>query len=1117
MAEQTRPLSTRIVDRTASTASDPLRNNGTTSLATSLSNASAKRVEQVKNLKKGLFSRFRGRQKGAGDRDDEEEPEPDGAFNAAKHAYEPELFKEIRDGWVKRHMQARLADYVSQEPFKVGVLTYNVAGKKPPSASAMSALLDPIANDCSLLVVGLQESVELTAQNVGAGASGPLSGGAVAWEAAITRAVREAPAEGAGSWPAESPPPPQRAAGADGGPAAADTLSAGTTSARFSQLVSRQMMGLVLLVYAREWLRPACGPVRVTSVGTGLLGLMGNKGAVAASLRIHSSTLCLVCSHLASGSSAVDARNLEYAQLLQRIAFPTAADASARGGGDESAAGGASGGGDSGEGGEGAAGRASASGGGGNGGGSEESPSSVLGHDFVLWFGDLNYRLDLDNEATRELAVRMQYDSLTAHDQLNKARHTRAAFGEFAEGPIRFGPTYKYDVGSDAFDTSEKRRPPAYCDRILYRAPPPLSARPSHAAPRIECHAYASRHEERTSDHRPVFASLTLRAAVPNEDERRKVAAEITRSLDAWENSCVPTATLDATDVDFGALRYGEPARRSLVLTNSGSTALTFAFERLPDAAGGQAMPHWLDVQPKSSLLTPGETCTIHLSALIVAPHATDLTQLAAARSSELAGGEAAPLTMDAILLLRLVHGRDYYVTTAASWRPSCIGMSLGAQPDASEAVAAALIAALDEAVGRTRQAASRAEDAAACAEKAACPKPLRRLPGAASGLVDSTGLADSGGKEESASEVGARADDAVPDVTDAPGDGGGGGGGGGDGGDSWGRGDEDDGAIAAGKEAADAARAATRAAAVLSEAFPEDALFARPLHAASPLVADVAAIIAALDGATGTPAVLSPMPSGARLAAAGYVLLRWTAALADAVVPAALIGAAEAAAPTRQAVFNIVRSLPPCHARVFEAIVLMLRRLLRVHARATSAAARAAAAAATLGVDNGDADGEAEVEVDTAAMAGWASEAVKPLPAEYLGVQPAAVKEVAAEAAHQGGAGAVGEAGGEGGDGPGGGGGNTIGATHFSPPRLALVARLCHLFGEALLRKPHLSGKKLVPAGVIAAADHSLLGAQAWWRGVFLKYFLDELKVEDEALEWRTPGTPRGATGQAE
>ena len=63
-------------------------------------------------------------------------------------------------------------------------------------------------------------------------------------------------------------------------------------------------------------------------------------------------------------------------------------------------------------------------------------------------------------------------DSLLPHDQLLRLMKERKAFHEgWREGPIRFLPTYKYDIGTvTSFDSSEKRRPPGWCDRILYRS-----------------------------------------------------------------------------------------------------------------------------------------------------------------------------------------------------------------------------------------------------------------------------------------------------------------------------------------------------------------------------------------------------------------------------------------------------------------------------------------------------------------------------------------------------------------------------------------------------------------------------------------------------------------------
>jgi hypothetical protein len=61
--------------------------------------------------------------------------------------------------------------------------------------------------------------------------------------------------------------------------------------------------------------------------------------------------------------------------------------------------------------------------------------------------------------------------SLLQHDELHAQMKSRKAFHDgWQEAPIRFLPTYKYDVGSvGVFDSSDKRRGPSWCDRILYR------------------------------------------------------------------------------------------------------------------------------------------------------------------------------------------------------------------------------------------------------------------------------------------------------------------------------------------------------------------------------------------------------------------------------------------------------------------------------------------------------------------------------------------------------------------------------------------------------------------------------------------------------------------------
>lgn len=62
-------------------------------------------------------------------------------------------------------------------------------------------------------------------------------------------------------------------------------------------------------------------------------------------------------------------------------------------------------------------------------------------------------------------------DSILPHDQLYRLMRSKRALHEgWREAPIAFLPTYKYDIGTvGLFDSSEKKRAPSWCDRVLYR------------------------------------------------------------------------------------------------------------------------------------------------------------------------------------------------------------------------------------------------------------------------------------------------------------------------------------------------------------------------------------------------------------------------------------------------------------------------------------------------------------------------------------------------------------------------------------------------------------------------------------------------------------------------
>ncbi|KAJ7590659.1 inositol polyphosphate phosphatase [Mycena floridula] len=207
-------------------------------------------------------------------------------------------------------------------------------------------------------------------------------------------------------------------------------------------LRSEQLVGTALLVLVKTELAPVIRNVEATTRKTGLRGMSGNKGAVGIRLDYHDTNFCFLTAHLAAGHANVEERNLDYRTITNELHF-------LRG-------------------------------------------KMIGGHENVIWLADTNYRIDLENEVVRSLVEAEDFDSLLAADQLKRVMDQNVAFPGYDEGPLLFAPTYRYDVGTDNYDTSEKYRIPAWTDRILYRG---------HS---LDLSVY-SRAELKGSDHKPVF------------------------------------------------------------------------------------------------------------------------------------------------------------------------------------------------------------------------------------------------------------------------------------------------------------------------------------------------------------------------------------------------------------------------------------------------------------------------------------------------------------------------------------------------------------------------------------------------------------------------------------
>ncbi|EXJ79081.1 hypothetical protein A1O3_08582 [Capronia epimyces CBS 606.96] len=271
-------------------------------------------------------------------------------------------------------------------------------------------------------------------------------------------------------------------------------------------LRSGQLVGAALMVFVRSRILRRIKNVEGAIKKTGLSGIAGNKGAVAIRMEIESTSVCFVTAHLAAGFANYEERNRDYNTITSGLRF--------------------------------------------------QRNRSIEDHEIIVWAGDFNYRIGLSYEKVRALVNEAMAGSektreevlgkLYENDQLNIQMVVGSCFNYYREGRVKFLPTYKYDIGTDDFDSSDKQRIPAWTDRIVWKI--------NHKSTAVQAGEilgtqmrqlkYDSVMALRFSDHKPVYAAFEMGILVVDEGKKEV----LTKKLYSKRAKELKTQAGDSTD-----------------------------------------------------------------------------------------------------------------------------------------------------------------------------------------------------------------------------------------------------------------------------------------------------------------------------------------------------------------------------------------------------------------------------------------------------------------------------------------------------------------------------------------------------------------------------------------
>lgn len=213
---------------------------------------------------------------------------------------------------------------------------------------------------------------------------------------------------------------------------------------------SLELVGILMVVFIKRKYFSDVKNIDFNIKKTGALGHLGNKGSVLYRFEYKNQSFAFSSGHFAAGQSALKNRIEELSDVLNLNINSNSTINSFKG--------------------------------------------RFQDHKFWFIIGDLNFRIDLENEQVRSQIKRNELNRLSSYDQLNKIKLEDKDFYCIDEGKIKFPPTYKYEIGTSEYE-AKKNRVPSWCDRILFKK-----------CDYIELLEYTSVQNICLSDHKPVFA-----------------------------------------------------------------------------------------------------------------------------------------------------------------------------------------------------------------------------------------------------------------------------------------------------------------------------------------------------------------------------------------------------------------------------------------------------------------------------------------------------------------------------------------------------------------------------------------------------------------------------------